>query len=101
MTGEERKLFRLRLKKMQKEYRAKADLMNGDPYDSLGFGMHAYRSTLFILAVTFAVIALITLPIYDIYDKGPEAYVEGEPGVATEEFNYAEGSIANLGYSSV
>jgi len=60
MSSEERKLFRLRLKNMQKEVRAKADLMNGDPYDALGFGMHAYRNTLFILAITFLVISIIT-----------------------------------------
>jgi len=35
-------------------------LMNGDPYDALGFGMHAYRNTLFILAITFLVISIIT-----------------------------------------
>jgi len=63
MTSEERKLFRLRLKNMQKEVRAKADLLNGDPYDSLGFGMHAYRSTLYTLALTFAVISILMYPV--------------------------------------
>lgn len=102
MTSEERKLFRLRLKNMQKEVRAKADLMNGDPYDSLGFGMHAYRSTLFILFLTFSVISIIMAPVMFMYNNGPagmEEYVNA--GVPDELNSWASWSIANLGYSSM
>jgi hypothetical protein len=102
MTGEERKLFRLRLKNMQKEVRAKADLLNGDPYDSLGFGMHAYRSTLFTLFLTFSAISIIMLPVLGMYGTGPKGFEEYvDPGVPRDIKNWAKLSIANLGYSSM
>lgn len=100
MTAEERKLFRLRLKNMQKEVRAKADLLNGDPYDSLGFGMHAYRSVLFTLALTFTLISVLMYPVLHSYQHALEE-AGFEPGLEEDAHHYARMSIANLGYSSM
>jgi hypothetical protein len=63
MSAEEKKLFNLRKKNMQKQIRAKADLVGGDPFLSLGFGMSAYINTLSTLVFTFIVISCITHPI--------------------------------------
>jgi hypothetical protein len=66
--------------------------------------MHAYRSTLFILALTFTAISVIVAPIIIQYRDRPlmaDGETHTENGVKEAEVGYASLSIGNLGYSTV
>jgi len=70
-------------------------LQNKDPYLSLGFGLIAYRRTLFSLSVGFAIMSAIMYPTIKAYSQG------GAIDFEATETPYGLFSIANLGYSSV
>ena len=66
-----------------------------DPYLSLGFGLIAYRSTLWSLTLLFIVLSLIAYPLIKTYENG------GAIDTEIIETKFGIFSIANLGYSSV
>ena len=62
MSAQEKKMFKMNLIKQQKEMRAKADLLGGDPFLSLGFGLIAYRTTLYSIFIALCIISVISYP---------------------------------------
>jgi hypothetical protein len=46
--------------------------VTGDPYRSLGFGLIAYRNTLFTLGMGLLVMGLLTLPVIKTYQSGSD-----------------------------
>lgn len=64
--------------------------MRDDPFNFLGFGMVAYRDLMFVLALLFAVLTIIMLPVIYIY-KGHNAIVKPS--------SFSNLSLGNMGYS--
>jgi hypothetical protein len=95
LSAEQRKLMKLQQTSKERALQRKKDLQNKDPYLSLGFGLIAYRRTLFSLSVAFALMSLIIYPIIKAYDNG------GALNMDLDETPYGYYSISNLGYSSV
>ena len=48
----------------------KKDMKDLDPFLSLGFGLIAYRKTLFSLMILFFVMSVVTYPILKTYEAG-------------------------------
>jgi len=65
-----------------------------DPFNTLGFGLIAYRNTLFSLFITFLLCSIITYPVLQAFRAGT-GYNEDK------DTKYGRDSIGNLGYSSV
>jgi preprotein translocase subunit SecG len=95
MTPEARKIMKLQQTKKEKDLQRKKDLKNMDPYLSLGYGLIAYRTTLYTLAVGFFLMSLIMYPVIKAYKKGEAIDLDVHDTV------YGIFSLANLGYSSV
>ena len=66
-----------------------------DPYLSLGFGLIAYRSTLWTLALLFIVLSVIAYPLIKTYEDG------GAIDTDVTRTKFGIFSLANLGYSTV
>ena len=62
---------------------------------SMGFGLIAYRSTLFSLAVAFMMMSVVIFPVLHAYHSGQAI------NLGSVDTKYGIYSIANLGYSSV
>ena len=95
MTPEAKKILKLQQSMKERELQRKKDLQNKDPYLSLGFGLIAYRSTLFSLSVGFVLMSMILYPVIKSYKEGNAIDFD------QTETPYGLFSIANLGYSSV
>jgi hypothetical protein len=59
-----------------------------------GFGLIAYRGTLFSLAIFFACMSILVYPMINSFNGGTAI-------TASVQTNYGNYSIANLGYSSI
>ena len=106
-TPEARKILRMQEKKAEKQNKLKkakskqsmrkkvADDDVVDPYLSLGFGLIAYRSTLWSLACTFAFMSMIAFPLIKTYEGG------GAIDMNVVNTKFGVYSLANLGYSTV
>ena len=70
-------------------------MQNKDPYLSLGYGLIAYRSTLFSLSVAFFLMSVVMYPVINAYYSGLAI------NIGSVNTKYGIYSIANLGYSSV
>ena len=66
-----------------------------DPFLSLGFGLMAYRKTLYSLMLLFIVMSVITYPILKTYEAG------GAIDVENTITKYGVYSLGNMGYSSL
>lgn len=66
-----------------------------DPYLSLGFGLIAYRKSLFSLMCLFMVMSVTTHPILTTYESG----IAIDANLTTSK--YGTKSLGNLGYSSI
>lgn len=62
-----------------------------DPYNTMGFGLIAYRHTLLTLAYAFIFLSILSFPIKMIYEKGE--YQNGN--------EKSVGMLGHLGYASV
>ena len=84
----------MRLKKKEADLLKKKDVQQlGDPYLIYGFGLIAYRNTLFILSMAFIFFTVLALPLIETYKTGT-SWKEGN-----SKFGYL--SLGNLGYNSV
>ena len=70
-------------------------MKNEDPFLSLGFGLMAYRKTLYSLTVLFFFMSAITYPILNTYKDGIAI------DASTTTSKYGIYSLGNLGYSSL
>ena len=70
-------------------------MQNKDPYLSLGYGLIAYRSTLFSLSVAFFLMSVVMYPVINAYYSGLAI------NIGSVNTKYGIYSITNLGYSSV
>lgn len=75
-----------------KKFTRRPDMAN-DPLNELGYGIIAYRDTLFTMICGFTIISILALPIMYIYMQG---YAYDISGFSMQNF-----SLGNLGYSSV
>jgi hypothetical protein len=81
-------------KRKEKEAQLEKDSAeSGDPYFRYGFGLIAYRNTLFNLCVAFAVFSLLAWPMASSYASG-SAWKQGFS-------KFGKYSIGNLGYNTV
>lgn len=94
MNAQEKKLHKMRMAKMAKTNTNQAVHNDADPFLELGFGLMAYRVSLFSIAVTFCVITVLAVPIM----KG---YGTGGPLEDEDISWYQQYTISNLGYSTV
>lgn len=87
-------LRNLRLKKKEADILKKKDIQQlGDPYLIYGFGLIAYRNTLFILSMAFIFFTILSLPLIETYKAGT-SWKEGD-----SKFGFM--SLGNMGYNSV
>ena len=63
----------------------------GDPFQTYGFGLVAYRETIYKLAVTFIIFSVLSFPILWTYRSGS--------ALTTDKDGW--GTLGNLGYNSV
>jgi hypothetical protein len=94
LTPEARKILRLQETKKQRDIQRKKDLKNKDPYLSLGYGLIAYRRTLFDLSMGFIMMSILMYPVIKTFQKGTALTPE-------DITKYGMYSIANLGYATV
>jgi hypothetical protein len=110
-TPEAKKILKLQQKQQEKKQKLKTQLTkkktmkknNEDDHDhdekdsylSLGFGLIAYRSTLWSLSLTFIIMSIIVYPMIISYEKG------GAIDTEINDTKYGVFSLANLGYSTV
>ena len=94
-SKEAKKLRAMEKKKSQRNQMVKEDMKGVDPFFSLGFGLIAYRKTLFSLMMLFFVMSSITFPILQTYSSG----VAINTNTTTSKFGVY--SLANMGYSSI
>ena len=66
-------------------------MKHGDPYDTMGYGLIAYRQTILLFAYTFVLLTILTAPICAIYGQG-----EYQGG--SEKSQY---TLGHLGYAKV
>jgi hypothetical protein len=95
LTPEAKKIMKLNQSVKERNLQRKKDLQNKDPFMSLGFGIIAYRSTLFQLAVAFFIMSIVMQPVIHAYHSGFAI------NIGSVDTKYGLYSIANLGYSSV
>jgi hypothetical protein len=95
LTPEARKIMKLQQIKKERDLQRKKDLKNKDPYLSLGYGLIAYRRTLYTLSVGFFLMSIIMYPVISAYKDGDAINPE------VDITPYGVFSLANLGYSSV
>jgi len=67
MNAQEKKLHKMRMAKMAKTNTNEAVHNGADPFLELGFGLTAYRVSLFSIAVTFCIITVLAIPIMKSY----------------------------------
>jgi len=87
----------LAIRKVMQE-KKKAQRLQGeaeDPFDQLGFGLMAYRKTIWTLVCLFGALSLVVAPVIKVYSAGD--------GIDTKfvKTSFGEYSLGNLGYSSV
>jgi len=70
MTKEQRKLNRIKEMQQEKDKLASAIEQGQDPFNTLGFGLIAYRNTLYSLFVVFLLCSLITYPVLNAFRAG-------------------------------
>ena len=70
------------------------DLAGKDPYLSYGFGLIAYRGTLFALCIFFIFMSILMYPVILAFESGTAI-------TSSVHTTYGNHSIANLGYSSI
>ena len=95
LSKEAKKLRAMEKKKAQRNKEFDKDMQGVDPFFSLGFGLIAYRKTLFSLMMLFFVMSALTYPILDTYKAGTAIDVN------TTTSKYGMYSLANMGYSSL
>jgi len=95
LSKEAKKLRAMEKKKAQRNKEFDKDMQGVDPFFSLGFGLIAYRKTLFSLMLLFFVMSALTYPILDTYKAGTAIDVN------TTTSKYGMYSLANMGYSSL
>ena len=83
----------LNKRKAKEEQLQKDTKESGDPFVRYGFGLIAYRNTLFNLAMAFVLFSLLAVPMITTYSKG-EAWT-----IAFS--NYGKYTLGNLGYNTV
>lgn len=71
-------------------------MLAGDPLMQYGYGIVAYRNTLFTLVLAFALFTLLATPSMIFYSRGTAYDIS-----FTNQTGYEVYSIGNLGYSSV
>jgi hypothetical protein len=74
----------------------KRHVENKDPFLSMGYGLIAYRRTLYILAFGFCLMSILAYPIIETFKFGGAISADQQ-----ELTHYGLFSIANLGYSTV
>ena len=94
LTKEQKKMKRLRERKKIQDAQKQIDDDGKDPYLSLGYGLIAYRKTLFAMSMAYVLFSLFAYPIIQTYHESNAIH----DSVSTR---YGRYSIANLGYSSV
>lgn len=82
----------LKKKKEREDEQLKSSASGEDPFYVYGFGLVAYRNSLFILAVAFAVFSLLAIPIEKTYNSGHGF---------TSSDKYGKGTLTHLGYNSM
>ena len=85
----------MQLRKLEKDIQDKQDIDSQDPYMSLGFGLIAYRHSLYSLSMVFIVLSLLMYPVLQAYESGTGINVKS---VSTK---FGLSSLGNLGYSTV
>mmetsp|Transcript_8384 Transcript_8384/g.14010 ORF Transcript_8384/g.14010 Transcript_8384/m.14010 type:complete len:683 (+) Transcript_8384:250-2298(+) len=89
------KMLKRKQKKRELQQRNLKNKVEKDPFTIYGFGLIAYRNTLFSVCMVFAILSLIMYPSIKIYANGhgfnPELL----------KTKYGQYSIANLGYSNI
>jgi hypothetical protein len=94
MNAQEKKLHKMRMAKMAKTNTNEAVHNGADPFLELGFGLTAYRVSLFSIAATFCVITVLAIPIMKAYGSGGD--------LEDEDISwYQKYTISNLGYSTI
>jgi hypothetical protein len=79
-------------KKKERDELIKSDIENiGDPFLSMGYGLIAYRTTMFNLAMAFIAFSIFTYPIIGIYKTGTYA----------PEGSRTQTTLGNLGFASI
>jgi len=63
MNAQEKKLHKMRMAKMAKANTNQAVHNDADPFLELGFGLTAYRISLFTISLTFCIISVRAFPI--------------------------------------
>lgn len=82
----------MQAKKKERDDLIKSDIEHiGDPYLSMGFGLIAYRTTMYSLATAFIAFSIFTYPMISIYKSGTYAS-EGSRTFTT---------LGNLGFASI
>jgi hypothetical protein len=85
----------MQAKKKERDAQIKKDMdVTGDPYLSLGFGLIAYRNTLFTLGMGLLVMGFLTLPVIKTYRSGSDHLLAAD-------MSRVENTLGNLGYSGV
>ena len=77
-------------KQAEEDVQALHDMANTDPYNTMGYGLIAYRTTLLYFAYAFIFLTILTAPIAVIYSNGK--YIGG-----TDKSKYM---LGHLGYAS-
>lgn len=93
LTKEQKKLKNLQKKQEEKRKERKKDLEDRDPFSWLGFGLMAYRHTMWTLFVLFTILSVLIVP-------NVMSNKAGE-GIDATESKYGIFSLGNQGYSSV
>jgi len=89
---QKRLLLMINKRKVKEEQLQKDTAESGDPFVRYGFGLIAYRNTLFNLMMAFVVFSLLAWPMAATYSSGT-AWKEGFS-------TYGKYTLGNLGYNT-